>query len=235
MLESKRRAIIFFVIAIILAAISGYLILKKVQTLNSDLGTMVHVYVASKDIHSRALITPADLTTEEIPKKFLRDEHITELEEFKNTVSVVPLSSGQMITDNMLKKASAVTEVENRLITLLQSDKVFFDEELADLDRVDIIISKDENGEKVTEVFMEDVKVARIARSGSEFSGVQVEVPFEKVTDLIHMQNYAESMRIIRSNVGQMPQGEGNSAITNESEEESTDDQSADESDEIDE
>ncbi|GIO25836.1 SAF domain-containing protein [Ornithinibacillus bavariensis] len=214
MLESKRRAIIFFIIAILLAALSGYFVLQKVKDLNDNLGTMVKIYVADREIYSRALITPDDVTTTEIPAKYIRDEYITNVNDFQNTVSIVPLSKGQIITQNMLKQASTVTEENNRLITILQTANVFFDERLYDMDRVDIIVSHEVEGKKVTEVFMKDLKVARIATNNEtkEFNGVQVEVPFDEVTDLIHMLNYAETVRVIRANVGQMP-NQGNPSV----------------------
>ncbi|MFC4558660.1 Flp pilus assembly protein CpaB [Virgibacillus kekensis] len=204
MLESKRKAIIFFLIAILLAALSGFLVLKKVQALNSNLGTMIEVVIASNEISSRALITPNDITTEEIPKKYLRDEHITNVEDLMNKVSVVPLSSGDIITKNMLKQASTVTEADNRLVTVIRSERVFFDEKLTPLDRVDFIVSHTFNGEPVTEVFMKDIKVARTTTDNEgKFQGVQLEVSFADVPRLIHMQNYADSLRVIKSNVGQ--------------------------------
>ncbi|MEC5424949.1 flagella basal body P-ring formation protein FlgA [Virgibacillus sp. C22-A2] len=204
MLESKRKAIIFFLIAIVLAATSGFLVLNKVQALNTNLGTMVNIYVADKAIHSRTIITPNDITTDEIPKKYKRDDHIENVEDLINKVSLVPLSSGDVITKGMLKEASSVTEADNRLITLTKSEKVYFDESLDALDRVDIIVSNSFESEPVTEIFMKDVKVSRVARDDGEFVGVLLELPLEAVPKLIHMQNYADSVRIVKANVGQM-------------------------------
>lgn len=204
MLESKRKAIIFFIIAVVLALLTGFLVMQKVQALNSNLGTMVQVYEAKNDIASRQVITPNDVTTTEIPKKYVTDEHITNAEDLVNKVSVVPLSSGDVITKNTLKEASAVTEEDSRLVTIMRSDNVTFDEQLVALDRVDIVVSEDVDGKKETNVFMKDVKVARVAEQDGEFSGIQVEIPFDQVPELIHKQNYAESFRVIKSNVGQM-------------------------------
>jgi len=207
MLESKRRAIIFFLLAVLLAAVSGFLVLQKVQALNSDLGTMVTVYTADREIPSRKVITPDDVSTDEIPQQYLRDEHITDVEKLMNKVSVVPLSGGDIITANILKDASAVTEANNRLVSLLRSEKVTFDEELTALDRVDIVVSHSFEDDPLTEVFMEDVKVARVASNDEgDFSGVQLEVPYEKVSELIHMQNYADSLRLVKANVAEEDQ-----------------------------
>lgn len=202
MIESKKKAITFFVLALLLAGIAGFLTLQKVKELNNDLGTMVKVYAASGDIASRTVITPKEITVEEIPKKFVTEEHITDTADLENKVSVIPLSSGDLITKNMLKQASAVMEENNRLITLMTSERVFFDEELEALDRVDIIVSLREKDENKTEIFMKDVKVARVANDNKKFAGVQLEVSLDQAPKLIHMQNYADSVRIIKANVG---------------------------------
>ncbi|MDN3448747.1 flagella basal body P-ring formation protein FlgA [Planococcus sp. APC 3906] len=202
MIESKRKAIIFFFLAAILAGTAGFLTLQKVKELNTDLGTMVNVYAAGQDIASRSVITPKDITVEKIPKKFVTDEHITNTDDLQNKVSVIPLSSGDLITKNMLKQASAVMEENNRLITLMSSERVFFDEELEALDRVDIIVSLREKEDNKTEIFMQDVKVARVANDSKKFAVVQLEVSLEQAPKLIHMQNYADSVRIIKANVG---------------------------------
>jgi Flp pilus assembly protein CpaB len=208
MLESKRKAIIFIVLSVLLAVTAGFLVLKKVQALNTNLGTSVKIYVAGKDISSRSLITPENVKTNEIPKKFLKDYHITNADELVNKVSVVPLSEGDIITKNILKQASSVVDENNRLITLMQNERVFFDELLEALDRVDIIVSHRFNGKEETTLFMKDVKVARTAKKDNKFKGVQLEVSIEKAPELIHMQNYADSLRVIKANVGKQEANE---------------------------
>ncbi|MBS4210383.1 SAF domain-containing protein [Bacillus sp. FJAT-50079] len=204
MLESKRKAIIFFVISLLLALTAGFLILKKVQSLNTNLGTMAEVVVANVDVSSRALIRPEDVTLEEIPQKYLKEYHITNVEELINKVSIVPLSAGDMITKNMLKQASAVVEENNRLITLMESDRIIFDEPLEALDRVDIIVSHRFDNKEETSFFMKDVKVSRVAKESNKFKGVQLEIPLDTAPQLIHMQNYADSVRIVKANVGKL-------------------------------
>jgi Flp pilus assembly protein CpaB len=208
MLESKRKAIIFIILSVLLALTAGFLVLKKVQALNTNLGTSVQIYVASKEISSRMLITPENIKTEEIPKKFLKDYHITDAKELVNKVSVVPLSSGDVITKNILKQAASVVEENNRLITLMKSERVFFDEPLEALDRVDVIVSHRFSGKEETSIFMKDVKVARVAKKDDDFQGVQLEVPLEKAPELIHMQNYSDSLRIVKANVGKKEEQE---------------------------
>ncbi|MGF9826091.1 flp pilus assembly protein CpaB [Brevibacillus agri] len=202
MLESKRRAIIFLVLSFLLAALAGFLFLKKIKDMNAQLGEMVEIYEANVDIPSRALIQPDQLTTRQIPKKYADDSYVVDKLSLKNQVTVVPLSKGDVITKNILKPANMVRDQNNRLITVYASGNIMFDQELEALDRVDIIISTTKGGQPVTEVFMKDVPVAMVAKSDNKFKGVALELPFEDVPKFIHQQHYAELMRILKANVG---------------------------------
>jgi len=203
MLEAKRRAAVFFILAFILAAATGYMVLQKVKDLNSELGAMTKVYVAKADIPSRTVIQEKQVTVMELPNKFITESHITSFVDLKNQVSVVPLTQGDMITQNMIKPASNLQNENNRLVTLHRTDKVQFDQVIEALDRVDIIVSTNNNGKRSTRVFMKDVVVRFSQGSGDKFAGVAVEVTAEEAPELIHMQNYADHIRILKANVGQ--------------------------------
>ncbi|PUB16766.1 Flp pilus assembly protein CpaB [Paenisporosarcina sp. OV554] len=203
MLEAKRRAAIFFILAFILAAATGYMVLQKVKDLNSDLGAMTKIYVAKADIPSRTVIQKNQITVMELPNKFVTESHITSFGDLESQVSVVPLSKGDMITRNMIKPASNLQNENNRLVTLHRTDKVQFDQVIEALDRVDIIVSTENKGERKTSVFMKDVVVRFSQGSGEKFAGVAVEVTAEQAPKLIHMQNYADHIRILKANVGQ--------------------------------
>jgi len=203
MLEAKRRAAIFFILAFILAAATGYMVLQKVKDLNSDLGAMTKIYVAKADIPSRTVIQKNQMTVMELPNKFVTDSHITSFSDLESQVSVVPLSKGDMITQNMIKPASNLQNENNRLVTLHRTDKVQFDQVIEALDRVDIIVSTENDGVRSTSVFMKDVVVRFSQGSGEKFAGVAVEVTAEQAPKLIHMQNYADHIRILKANVGQ--------------------------------
>ena len=203
MLEAKRRAAIFLLLAFILAAVAGYLVLEKVKQLNAELGGMVEIYVSNGDIPARTLLHSSQLTKMEIPQKFLTASHITDENDILGQVSVVPLKEGDIITDNMLKNYSNLQNENNRLVALYRTDKIQFDQEIAALDRVDIIVSIEGDGKKNTELFMKDVAVAFAQGTGENFAGIGVEVSSEDATKLIHMQNYAEYIRVLKANVGQ--------------------------------
>lgn len=203
MLESKRRAIIFISISLLLAAIAGFMFLQKVNQLNASLGGTTAVYVAKSDIKSRTIIKPDMVETVDLPNKFVTEAHVTDPKEITNQVSIVPLSEGDMITENLLKDFSEVGDPNNRLLAMFANERVSFDQELQGLDRVDIVVSHQFDGEPKTEVFMSDVLVFQVDKNKNDFRGVALEVSKEDASKLIHMQNYADSIRILKANVGQ--------------------------------
>ena len=202
MLEARRRAAIFLLLAFILAAVAGYLVLEKVKQLNAELGGMVEIYVANGNIPAREPINTTQLTKMEIPQKFLTSSHITSDSDMIGQVSVVPLKEGDIITSNMLKNHSNLLNENNRLVALIRTDKVVFDQEVSALDRIDIIVSQEVDGEKKTELFMKDVAVAYAQGTGENFAGVAVEVSVNDATKLIHIQHYADHIRVLKANAG---------------------------------
>ncbi|MEI5907447.1 flagella basal body P-ring formation protein FlgA [Bacillus spongiae] len=202
MIESKKRAFIFLFLAFLLALSVGYLVYNKVKDLNSELGGMTEIYVAKGDIPSRTPIKESQIAVMEIPNKFVTESHITGKQQLENRASVVPLKEGDIITKNMIKPVSNLNNEDNRLVAIYRNDKVQFDQVIEALDRIDIIVSSEVDGERKTELFMKDVPVSYAEGDEKNFAGVAVEVPEEKAPELIHMQNYAEHMRILKANVG---------------------------------
>ncbi|WP_274856652.1 SAF domain-containing protein [Bacillus methanolicus] len=176
---------------------------------------MTKIYVAKEDIPARTLIQESQITTMEIPNRFVNKAHVTDKDDLVNKVLVVPLSKEEIITKNMLKPFSNLRNENNRLVAMYPSEKVQFDQVIETLDRVDIIVSTENNGKPKTEIFMRDVPVAFAQGEGEKFAGVALEVSMEDAPKLIHMQNYADKVRVLKANVGKDDSGD----ITNESQE----------------
>ncbi|MFB4169314.1 Flp pilus assembly protein CpaB [Virgibacillus sp. JSM 102003] len=198
MIESKKRAGIFFILAFILAIAAGYLVYEKVKELNAELGGMTEIYVAKDEILPRVPLKESQLSVMEIPNKFVTDSHITDFSKVENRVSVVPLSKGDIITESMIKPVSNLRDENHRLVSINRKENVQFDQVIDVLDRVDIIVSSDEE----THTFLTDVPVVYSDASEDDFSGIAVELSTENAERLIHQQNYAEYIRILKANVG---------------------------------
>ncbi|MFT4415389.1 SAF domain-containing protein [Fredinandcohnia humi] len=200
MLESKRRALIFITVSLLLATAAGFFVLKKVQEMNNELGGMTEIYVAASDIASRTLIQPDQVKKVEIPNRYVNEaSHVTDVNKLINKVLIVPLEEGEIITHSMIKPVAAATNENNRLVTIPATDRINFDQLLEAQDRVDIIVSQSFEDKPLTEIFMKDVLVAGVLDKNK---GIVVEVPAEVAPEIIHMQNYADSMRILKANVG---------------------------------
>src|SRR5699024_3137954 len=116
MFESKRRALVFMILSFILAVIGAMLFYSKYQELNDNLGDMTKVYVTGKSLPSRQAIEASDVSSIEIPNKYVTDAHILSLDQLEDQVSIIPLKEGDLITENILRPYTELTSDENRLI-----------------------------------------------------------------------------------------------------------------------
>ncbi|SDJ02232.1 SAF domain-containing protein [Natribacillus halophilus] len=206
MLESRRRAIIFLGLALIVALIAGLLFFQQVQSIQTELGGSTEVYVADSNVPSREMISEDNISTMEIPNRFVTSSHITDPSELEEMVSVVPLSEGDLLVENILRPYSDVTDENHRLVALHQGDGVQFDQELEALDRVDLVVSHSFEDDDETEVLMSDVPVAMVMQGGEEndaMTGAALEIPADDAPEIIHMQNYADSIRVLKANLGE--------------------------------
>lgn len=212
MLESKRRAAIFLLLAFLLALTAGYLVFDKVKQLNAELGGMTEVYVATEDIPARSPIKESQLTTEEIPVKFLNENwHVAvDKDSILNKVPVVTIAKGEIITTNIIRESSIATDENKRLISMFPTETVQFDQEVEALDRVDIVVSTENDGKPKTEFFMKDVLVYWAQKDGEAngIVGAALEVNVEDAPKLIHMQHYADKIRILKASAGKVEQTE---------------------------
>lgn len=203
LLDSKRRAIIFFIFALLFAAIAGFMFLQKLQELNTGLGEMSEVYVANRDISPRSIITEDSIGTQELPKKYVTDSHITNPEEIIGKMSRISLSKGDLVTTKMVKDLDLEPVGNNRLVRVLQGGNVQFEAyDLEYQDRIDLIVTREVSGELQTELFMEDVLVAGKDGFGKDFRGVYVEVSMEEAISLIDTQLTAHHIRVLNANAG---------------------------------
>lgn len=216
MQDAKRRALIFLIIALLLAGIAGFLFLQKVGAVDARLGDRTTIFVANKDIPAREPLTPDDFKAVPVPTQFVQDSSVTGLEKIKlgeyqfpiqQLVSVTPLSKGDPLMDYVLKPQSALTAGDKRMVTLAQSNRIRFDGSINVNDRVDIVVSNESKGSRQTSVFMKDVPVVAIAEDGDgNVSGLGLEMTLEEAEKMIHQENFAISIRVLKA-----PNAKGNS------------------------
>ncbi|MDR6227073.1 flp pilus assembly protein CpaB [Desmospora profundinema] len=205
MQDAKRRAIIFLILALGLAAIAGFMFMQKVSAVDSRLGNHATVYVAAKDISSREPLSSEHFKEVKVPVQYVQESAVTDLNQIQlgdypysidRLISISPMEEGDLLTRNILKSQSFLTANDKRMVTLAQSDRVKFDGSLEVNDRVDIVVSNRSNGNVKTSVFMRDVPVVAMTGDGK---GIGLEMTLKEAEKLIHEENFAVSIRVLKA------------------------------------
>ncbi|SFJ36441.1 hypothetical protein [Thermoflavimicrobium dichotomicum] len=207
--DTKRRAWLFLGLSLLLAAVAGYLFLQKVHAVNQTLGEKVKIYIAKKNIASYELLREEDFQGIEIPKQFVKGSAVIDLYAIQidqNTyplhrlVSVVPMTQGELLTSHVLKPKGDVMSKEKRLVSLSRSERIGFDAPIDFHDQVDIVVSgKIGNSEPKTMVLMRNVPVKGIVKDEKgNVVAVGLEMTLPEAERLIHEQNFAISIRVLK-------------------------------------
>ncbi|WP_091573144.1 hypothetical protein [Melghirimyces thermohalophilus] len=202
MQDAKRRALIFLVMALALAAIAGFLFLQKVSAVDARLGDRATVWVAKQTIPPREPLKAQYFEAMKVPEQFVQDSIVTDLKAVEmgeytysidQLISVAPMSEGDVLTDNVLKTKSFLSSENKRMVTLVRSDRLRFDGSLDINDHVDIIVSEEGKG---TYTFLKDVPIVGMTEDGS---GIGVEVSLKEAEKLIDKENFAISIRVLKA------------------------------------
>ncbi|GGE21598.1 hypothetical protein GCM10011571_24610 [Marinithermofilum abyssi] len=203
MQDAKRRAMIFAALSVVLAAVAGLLFLQKLNEVDAEMGQKTTVYVANQSIASREPLKQGYFTAREVPVKYVKElgSVVTKIDNIEQMVTVTPLQKGEVLTTNNLKPVSGLSSSKNRMVTLVQNDRVLFDGGIQANDRVDIIVSDDESGKNTTQIFMSDVRVVGVSenKKTDRVEAIGLEVSLEKARELIHAQNFAVAIRVLKA------------------------------------
>ena len=105
----RRRSKVYIVAGLIIAALVGIVVFVALQgsELLSEPVEMRTVVVAARDIASRKPIEEGDLATRTVPADPTNEAAFTLIEDVLGRVSGVPISTGQLVTRNMLAAAAS--------------------------------------------------------------------------------------------------------------------------------
>ncbi|WJH34654.1 SAF domain-containing protein [Paenibacillus sp. CC-CFT747] len=142
MFESRRRAVIFTSLSILMALTATILFSNYIKSTKQSMGELAQVLVAKTDIVAGRPIDPDSFTTEEVPRKYLLPSVIQTKEELKNKITVVPIPKGQVITTSVLRDNTVVSGDLRQVI--LRAPMAVFDDSIDVFDKVDIIVSYDD-------------------------------------------------------------------------------------------
>ncbi|UWE03795.1 flp pilus assembly protein CpaB [Laceyella sacchari] len=217
MQDAKRRALLFLVVALLLSAIAGYMFLQKSMAVDAELGDFVPVYVAKENIDSRKPLNAEMFEQKAMPRQYVEGSIVTDLNSISlgqeqvasigQLVSVVPLSKGEILTANVLKRETELRSGNHRMVMLFKSDRVGFDDNFNQRDLVDIIVT-DKNMK--TSIYMKNVEVVALGIDANKnVTGLGLEMTLEEAANFIGIQNTAASIRVLKApNTGNGKVGE---------------------------
>jgi pilus assembly protein CpaB len=206
MQDAKRRAIIFTVISVILAGMAGILFLQEVNAVQGQLGGMRTVYVATRPINALTPLRPDFFEEKQIPEAYyetIKSSALQNINQVQGKVSVIDLKEGDLLTNNVLKMATDLTDPNHRLVQISSSERVGFDVPLTAQDKVDILVTvakDDKNG--TTTVEWKGVPVWQVA---DKQKAIWVELPLDDAAKLINYQNFATSIRVLKAPQDEQP------------------------------
>ncbi|GAA0376176.1 Flp pilus assembly protein CpaB [Bacillus horti] len=205
MIDSKRKAFIFLTLAFLLAVFAASLFVSEVRKAQEALGETVQVAVANVDIATYTEITEDMVRWVDIPRnEHLESSFIRHSNDFLDSISIVYVREGEIVTKNMMRSKVDLPE-DHRIVWLNASDNVLIDQQVGEGDIVDIIISYEQESNRITKRLFTDIAVVSSER-GEEGSVVKVSVPIEDAENLIHYQNHARQIRVLL--VNQVARGE---------------------------
>ncbi|WP_277679681.1 Flp pilus assembly protein CpaB [Gracilibacillus dipsosauri] len=198
MIEAKRKAFIFLLLAFILAVIAAGLIIQQLQVIAESTGKTIQVAVAGKDINSYEELNSSNVEWIDVPLTDQARNFIQQKSEIKDSISIVDLEEGNYITRNMIRAKSTIPPNE-RIVQLNVTDNVIVDEPIGEGDKVDIITVYEAEGGTTASLAFEGIPVVQVAGDGAD-SIIRVSVTIEDAQQLIYYQNIAKQIRVLRLN-----------------------------------
>lgn len=206
MIDAKRKALLFLTIAFILAVIAAVFILNQVRIAQDSLGETVKVAAAGADIRSYTSLEKSDIEWVEMPKSSQVSSFIQDEKELEEAITVVNLTDGDLLTKNVVRKKLDIP-AENRVVWLNPTSNVVIDQAITEGDLVDVYSVMETKSGVTTKRFLENVSVVQLEEIKSEEQddesfgpAIRVSLDLEEAEDLIHAQNAAKQIRVLRVN-----------------------------------
>ncbi|WP_377891799.1 hypothetical protein [Alkalihalobacillus sp. R86527] len=206
MIDAKRKALIFLTLAFILAVVAAGFILNQIRMAQESLGETVKVAAAGSDIRSYTSLDKSDIEWVEMPRSSQVSSFIQDEKELDEAIAVVKLNDGDILTKNVVRKKLDIP-AENRVVWLNPTTNVLIDQAITEGDLVDVYSVMETKSGVTTERLLETVPVVQQEEIQSDNKedesfgpAIRVSLNLEEAEKLIHAQNAAKQIRILRVN-----------------------------------
>lgn len=232
MIDAKRKAMIFLSIAFVLAIVASVLVLNEIRQAQTSV-THIKVAVAKQDIPTYTKISPDMIDWVEIPETGNIYSFILSESDLENEIVIVNVQAGDLLTRNILRSMVDIPP-DHRVILLNATNNVTVDQQVAEGDLVDLIVTHDEEDGSKTERLFENVSVVQ-KTDGDKGRNILISMDISDAVKFIHYQHKAEYIRVLLVNqIQNEPNADDSSSLegNNNNEEDSENDKEDDESNE---
>ncbi|MEH7346244.1 SAF domain-containing protein [Bacillus sp. JJ1532] len=199
MIDAKRKAIIFLTISFLLAIVAAGVILVQINQAQQKLGKTVAVATAAKDIKSYHEIKESDIEWIQMPQSSAYSSLIRSENDFKDAISVAEVKEGELLTKALVRKKLDIP-INDRVVWLNATKIVLIDQDVAEGDLVDIIVSEEVNGSLQTKRQFQNVSVVQVEKQNEGPSRIKISLNVENAERIIHYQNSAVQIRVLLVN-----------------------------------
>ncbi|MCM3733844.1 flagella basal body P-ring formation protein FlgA [Fictibacillus nanhaiensis] len=204
MVDAKRKALIFLVVAFILAVVTAGVVLNEIRKAQQNLTETTKVAALEGNIKSNEAITSSKIKWVEIPKNAAVSNFIQSEGDLKNQVVLTDMKDGDILTKNVLRSKIDISK-GHRVVWLNPTENVLIDENVTEGDRVDIVVSMEEKNVMTTKRALKGIHVVEVdddveIEKNKTTSVIKVSLSIEDAEKLIHYQNTAQQIRILRVN-----------------------------------
>lgn len=205
MIDAKRKAIIFLTISFLLAIVAAGVILVQINQAQQKLGKTIPVAAAAKDIKSYNEIKESDIKWVQLPQSSAYSSLITNERDLQDAISVAAVKEGELLTKALVRKKLDIP-LDDRVVWLNATKIVLIDQEVAEGDLVDIIVTEDVKGELNTKRQFQNVRVVQVEGQREGAPRIKISLNVGNAERMIHFQNSAMQIRVLR--VNQAPTGD---------------------------
>lgn len=163
MQERRETGWIFTIVAVLLALVASVLAFRRQSELETIVGNIETVVIASEKIEAGTIIDASLLSTQEIPQRYVHNTYVRGLTDPLDFVATTDIEEGQILQWNFLDQNSGL-EPGYRAISIATNNVGSIGGNVRPLNRVDIIVSySDELSENQRTVyFLENVLVLAV-------------------------------------------------------------------------
>ena len=106
----QRRGVLLILVTVLGAVVTFVAMFSYVQSISSQVGPMTTVIKLSQQVTELKEVTAADVVTEQVPKRWVPDDAIHDVNDLKGKVATATLNKGAVLQTSMLQDPPQLTE-----------------------------------------------------------------------------------------------------------------------------